>query len=188
MSYSSNSIARPQRRNAMSSTLAAYPSHLPARFKVAGFRILEKREPGVFSLPLEKLGRRELTIGRADDQDVRIRHSTVSRRQCVLARNVDGQLMLLNTSANNPVRLAEYGQYSRSRPIEWRIMEVGDHFRLGKVTLVAVDADGRCPLGIWNVQELVRHAIKLYGSEQLACKYLNMPLDVMAALRESETS
>ena len=172
----------------MSRTVTAYPPHLPECYKVAGFRVLGSSKPGVFYIPMGHLAYRELTIGSAGARDLRIRHRTVSRKHCVLTTNVDGQLMLLDTGSKNRVLLAEHGQYSELRPIAWRIVEVGDHFRIGNVTLVAVDADGRCPLRIWNGLDLVRHAIKLYGSEHLACKYLNISPAAMAAILKSEAS
>lgn len=172
----------------MSRTVTAYPPHLPECYKVAGFRVLGRRKPGVFYIPMDHLAHRELTIGSAEKRDLRIRHRTVSRKHCILTKNVDGQLLLLDAGSKNRVFLAEPGQHSEPRPVAWRIVEVGDHIRLGNVTLVAVDADGRCPLRIWNGPDLVRHAIKLYGSEHLACKYLNISPAAMTAILESEES
>lgn len=172
----------------MSTTATAYPPFLPAHYKVAGFRVLGRNKPGVFYIPMEQLARRRLTIGRADERDLRIRHRTVARLHCSLTRNVDGQLILLDTGSKNRVLLAEYGQLDTLRPIRWRIMEVGDHFQIGNATLVAVAADGRCPLRIWSGPELIRHAIKLYGSESLACKYLGISHEALTAILESEVS
>ena len=169
----------------MSSTVTAYPDHLPSCYKVAGFRVLGRNKPGVFYIPMDQLAKRELTIGRTDNRDLRIRHRTVSRLHCVLARNVDGRLLMLDAGAKNQLELAENGT---RRPISWRIIEVGDHLQIGNVTLVALDADGRCPLRSWSGADLIRHAIALYGSKHLACKYLDIIAEAMAAILESEES
>lgn len=172
----------------MSTTDTAYPAHLPARYKVAGFRVLGRNRPGVFYIPMSQLARRRLTIGRADSCDLRIRHRTVSRLHGVLARNVDGHLMLFDAGSKNRLLLAEHGPHGEQYPFAWRIVKVGDHIQIGNVTLVAVDADGRCPLRIWNGPDLIRHAIRLYGSESLACKYLDIPHEALTSIMQSEAS
>lgn len=88
---------------------------------------------------------RSLTLGRTRQRDLRIDESTVSREHCKIVRTWSNEYILHDCGSKNGLWVSRYGSYSRYERVISIKLTVGMHIRLGKATLIVVDADGAAP-------------------------------------------
>lgn len=166
----------------MNPTVTAYAHSQRTDTKAAGFRVLSRR--GWFRLPMDKLAARPLLIGRTTVCDFRIRHDTISRKHCSIARSLDGRLYMIDEQSKNGIKVAKRGHCGKYRVVQWVALEVGDMIRLGNIRMIVVDRNGNCPIQINECADLVRFALQIYGSEKHACKCLNVPRSLWSKICE----
>jgi pSer/pThr/pTyr-binding forkhead associated (FHA) protein len=155
----------------MESTVTAKSASKRERSRVDGFRLLKSNK--VVFFPADK--RQEITIGRTRQRDIRVRHPTVSKLHCTVDMTVDDRYIISNAGSKNGIKVAERGRSSKFRPVEWHILEVGNYIRLGDVTLVAVNANGECPITASSAAELADVAMEIYGSRRKLTQLFSLP-------------
>lgn len=147
-----------------------------AHREAGGLRVLGTRALHLFgAFRYKQFSSAYITVGRARQRDIRVRDPSVSRHHCTIARGADGSYLLADCGSRAGVFAREPGPDSRLRRVYQIRLVVGMHVRLGAVTLLVTDAQGRCPLLADRFSEFCRLAVAAYGSHRAAARNTGTP-------------
>lgn len=153
-----------------------------ARRAVGGLRVLGTRRLHLFAeIRYQRFPKTHITVGRAAQRDIRIRHPAVSRHHCTIMRTDDGYV-LADRDSRNRVQVREPAQGGGFRRVFHALLVVGMQIRLGPVTLFVTDAQGRCPITADRGSEFCRQAVAIYGSARAAARNTGLARDVFGRL------
>jgi predicted component of type VI protein secretion system len=154
----------------------------PVRRAVGGLRVLGTRRLHLFAeIRYQRFPKVHVTVGRAAQRDIRIRHPSVSRHHCTIMRTDDGYV-LADHDSRNRVQVREPTQGGGFRRVFHALLVVGMQIRLGPVTLLVTDAQGRCPITAERGSEFCRRAVATYGSTRAAARNTGLPRDLFGRL------
>jgi predicted component of type VI protein secretion system len=153
-----------------------------ARRAVGGLRVLGTRRLHLFAeIRYRRFPRIHITVGRAAQRDIRIRHPAVSRHHCTILRTDDGYV-LADRDSRNHVQVREPGPGGAFRRVFHVLLVVGMQVRVGPVTLLVTDGQGRCPITAERGSEFCRQAVAIYGSARAAARNTGLARDVFGRL------
>lgn len=153
-------------------------SEQTTRREAGGLRILGTRKWHRFgALRYKQFAKSHITVGRARQRDIRIRDPAVSRHHCTIVRMDDGSYVLTDCASRSGVLVRE--PESRQRRVYQVRLVVGMQVRLGPVTLLVTDAQGRCPMLIDRLSEFCRQAVAVYGSHRAAAHNTGTPRHIL---------
>lgn len=113
-----------------------------------------------------------LLIGRTRQRDIRIHHSTVSRKHCSITIE-GGYYVMRDLDSENGIRVSDRLAGNYRRVVGGRlILEMGQFIRLGDAIVVPVNTDGRALIAALRLSEFLRAAIRVYGSMREAAARL----------------
>lgn len=153
-----------------------------ARRAVGGLRVLGTRRLHLLAeIRYQRFPKTHITVGRAAQRDIRIRHPAVSRHHCTIMRTDDGYV-LVDRDSRNRVQVREPAQGGGFRRVFHALLVVGMQIRLGPVTLLVTDARGRVPITAERGSEFCRQALAIYGSARAAARNTGLARDVFGRL------
>ena len=139
--------------------------------RVAGLRIAGSQR----TIALDELfpaGGRH-AIGRTRQRAIRINDPSVSREHCHITRSARGHYTIHDCASKNGVWIARFAPYDNFVKVTRKRLTVGMHIKLGEVTLIAVDPEGRAPIAARRYSEFLRIAYRIYGSAARAARRLS---------------
>ena len=132
---------------------------------VAGIRVMGHRPIHWFNKLVDAYGR--LKIGRTRKRSIQLDDRSVSCLHAEIQRVERGLYFLRDLGSVNGVKVrrrGHYGAWERQPKGAKVLLEPGIHIKLGRVIIVPVDADGKCPVNVRDHVELARHSEDVYGS------------------------
>lgn len=149
---------------------------------VYGLRLFGRRRLYAFDAVIgERRRQYALTVGRDAGCDICLSDSTVSNLHATIALDPFARdplapvFLLRDCGSKNGVEVRARGvrgPFVRVREVE---LTLGLHVRIGAVVLVVVDRDGACPIVAASEADFVAQAHALYGSEEEAARFIDVP-------------
>ena len=150
---------------------------------VTGFRLFGQQRLYSFDALMGEQERQQaLTIGRDATCDICLSDSAVSAVHATIALDplvrdpLAPVFLLRDCGSKNGIHVSVLGirgPFVRVREVP---LALGLHVRIGAYVLVAVDRDGGCPIVASSEADLIAQAHALYGSEQEAARFIDIPV------------
>ena len=167
----------------MQRTMTVLASREAQASPVTGFRLFGQQRIFSFDAVIGADKRQQaLTIGRDEACDIRLSDSTVSALHATIALDpfvrdpLAPVFLLRDCGSKNGIHVSTQGirgPFVRVREVQ---LVLGLHVRIGAYVLVAVDRDGACPIVASSEADLIAQADALYGSEQEAARFIDIPV------------
>ena len=141
----------------------AFPTLEPV---IAGLRVLVD-ETCVQTIDLRiQVG--PLSVGRGEEQDIRIDHGRVSRHHCILRRETRDRWAIEDIGSSNGTFISlrdEFGPFER---VNWHYLDFGSRIRLGsEVDLVPLlDSEMRTEPDLSRFREQLQQTLVWHGAPQ----------------------
>lgn len=150
---------------------------------VTGFRLFGQQRVSSFDAVIGEHRRQQaLTIGRDAACDICLPNRAVSALHATIALDpfvrdpLAPVFLLRDCGSKNGIHVSARGirgPFVRVREVQ---LALGLHVRIGAYVLVAVDRDGACPIVASSEADLIAQAHAIYGSEQEAARFIDIPV------------
>lgn len=164
-------------------TMTVHASREAQASPVTGFRLFGQQRTVSFDAVMGEHRRQQaLTIGRDAACDICLSNPAVSALHATIALDpfvrdpLAPVFLLRDCGSKNGIHVSAQGirgPFVRVREVQ---LALGLHVRIGAYILVAVDRDGACPIVASSEADLIAQAHALYGSEQEAARFIDIPV------------